>query len=204
MLRHEVVQQTSRTLEQREATATYLQFVGEQLRTATEFPARPNTLCGWCEYRTRCPAHAEMLQGRREHVAEGLDDLEQVAREREEVARLSKALYRRHQQLDKVLLAHLEHQDELELSGVRYRTFNTTTTRYPLERTVALLSRETGKSQDEVRELVATVDNQALTRLLRKLGKHRTRAEVGLIRTELEAFAEHTHTPRVWSKEKRT
>ncbi len=27
----------------------------DQIEDATEFPARPSALCGWCEYRSRCP-----------------------------------------------------------------------------------------------------------------------------------------------------
>lgn len=200
MLRHELKQRTTRTDEQLTAACEYVQAVAQQLAEAEEYPPRPNPLCGYCGYRRGCPAYAEMLEGKHELVARDLEDLEQVAREREEVARLSKTLYRRKDELDQILKAHLSERGSLELNGVRYLTFKVTSTEYPVERTVAVLSRETGRSEDEVRAEIAAVDNKALKRLLTKLGKKRSRAELKLIKSELEAFAEHTHTPRLWAK----
>lgn len=45
--------------------------------------------------RQQCPAYAEALTGKRDVICESTDSLEAVAREREEVARLAKALYAR-------------------------------------------------------------------------------------------------------------
>lgn len=203
MLRHNLRQETTRTSEQLEAAREYLQAIGDQIGRATEYPARPNALCAYCEYRRHCPAYAEMLKGKHEFVAESLDDLEQVAREREDVAAIAKASYRRKGELDKVLKAHLTERDDLVLAGIRYATFKVTSTTYPLDRTAEVLSRASGLPEDEVRSQIATVDNKALDRLLKKLGKDRSRAELKLLKTELEAHATQSHTPRLWAKEVR-
>lgn len=200
MLRHGLRQEATRTPEQLEAAREYVQAVGDQIVGATEYPARTNTFCAYCEYRRHCPAYDAMLKGKHEFVAESLDDLEQVAREREEVAAIAKATYRRKDELDKILKTHLSERDELVLAGVRYRTFHVTSTSYPLDRTVEVLRRASGMSDDEIRSQIATVDNKALERLLKKLGKDRGRAELKLLKTELGAHATESHASRLWAK----
>jgi len=200
MLRHDLVQQTERTVEQLEATRLYVETLGEAIRAATDYPSRPNPNCAYCDYRRGCPTYAELLKGRRELVAEDLEDLEQVAREREEVATVARAAYRRKDELDRILKQHLEERGDLVLAGVKYRTFKVTSTSYPLEKTAQVLSRELGQSEDAIRGRIGAVDNKALQRLLTKLGKERGRAQVRLLKSELEAFAKQTHTPRLWAK----
>ncbi len=201
MLRHDVKQRTTRSAEDLEAAAACVQTVAERLAAETEYAPRPNPLCACCDYRRGCPAYAEMLQGKHEHAAEDLEDLEQVAREREEVAALAKALYRRKDELDKALRARLEREGPLVLAGARYSTFRVTSRDYPLERTVEALARATGRPAPELREELATVSNGALKALLRRLGKAGwSRARVKLLEAELDAHATLTHTDRLWSK----
>ena len=200
MLRHNLRQATVRSPEQLEGARAYVQAMGDQLARATQFPARPNTLCGYCDYRRHCSAYAELLRGKHEFAAEDANDLEQVAREREQVAAVAKATYRRQQELDKVLKAHLSERDELVLAGVRYGTFKVTSTEYPLDKTAGVLARATGRAEDDVRAEIATVSNGAVKALLKKLGKSRRRAEVELIKSELDAFATQTHSERLWGK----
>lgn len=108
MLRHGVRQQTTRTEEQLADALAYVETLGRQTETATEYPARLNTNCSYCDHRKQCPAYAEALKGKREFIVEDLADLEGVAREREEVARLAKALYARKEELEDILKAQLE------------------------------------------------------------------------------------------------
>ena len=201
MLRHDVKQRTTRTVGDLEAASAYVSTVAEQLKSATEYTPRPNPLCGYCEYRKRCPAYAEMLEGKHEFVAEDLEDLEQVAREREQVAALAKTLYRRKDELDKVLKAHLAEDGPLVLAGTRYATFRVTSKDYPLERTVEVLARETGRAESELREQLASLSNTALKKLLKDLGKQGwKRPRLKLLEAELGAHATLTHTDRLWAK----
>ena len=89
MLRHGVRQETTRTEEQLADALAYVETLGRQTETATEYPARLNTNCSYCDHRKQCPAYADALKGKREFLCEDLADLEAVAREREEVARLA-------------------------------------------------------------------------------------------------------------------
>lgn len=201
MLRHGIRQQTTRTEEQLADALAYVETLGRQTETATEYPARLNTNCSYCDHRKHCPAYAEALQGKREFIVEDLADLEGVAREREEVARLAKALYARKEELEDILKAQLKERDELVLGGVRYRMFATTSVEYPLEPTLSLLADATGLSHDEVLGKLGAIDKKALDALLKSLGKKLEKPRVSLLKAELEAHADKKLSPRLWAKE---
>jgi RecB family exonuclease len=201
MLRHGVRQETTRTEEQLADALAYVETLGRQTETATEYPARLNTNCSYCDHRKQCPAYADALKGKREFIVEDLADLEGVAREREEVARLAKALYARKEELEDILKAQLKERDELVLGGVRYRMFATTSLDYPLEPTLSLLADATGLSRDEVLGKLGSIDKKALDALLKSLGKKLDKPRVSLLKAELEAHADKRMSPRLWAKE---
>ena len=201
MLRHGVRQQTTRTEEQLADALAYVETLGRQTETATAYPARLNTNCSYCDHRKQCPAYADALKGKREFIVEDLADLEGVAREREEVARLAKALYARKEELEDILKAQLKERDELVLGGVRYRMFATTSLDYPLEPTLTLLADATGLSRDEVLGKLGAIDKKALDALLKSLGKKLDKPRVSLLKAELEAHADKRMSPRLWAKE---
>ncbi len=201
MLRHGVRQVTTRTEEQLADALAYVETLGRQTETATAYPARLNTNCSYCDHRKQCPAYADALKGKREFIVEDLADLEGVAREREEVARLAKALYGRKEELEDILKAQLKERDELVLGGVRYRMFATTSLDYPLEPTLTLLADATGLSRDEVLGKLGAIDKKALDALLKSLGKKLDKPRVSLLKAELEAHADKRMSPRLWAKE---
>jgi len=201
MLRHGVRQETTRTEEQLADALAYVETLGRQTETATEYPAHLNTNCSYCDHRKQCPAYADALKGKREFIVEDLADLEGVAREREEVARLAKALYARKEELEDILKAQLKERDELVLGGVRYRMFATTSLDYPLEPTLSLLADATGLSRDEVLGKLGAIDKKALDALLKSLGKKLDKPRVSLLKAELEAHADKRMSPRLWAKE---
>jgi RecB family exonuclease len=201
MLRHGVRQETTRTEEQLADALAYVETLGRQTETATEYPARLNTNCSYCDHRKQCPAYADALKGKREFIVEDVADLEGVAREREEVARLAKALYARKEELEDILKAQLKERDELVLGGVRYRMFATTSLEYPLEPTLSLLADATGLSRDEVLGKLGAIDKKALDALLKSLGKKLDKPRVSLLKAELEAHADKRMSPRLWAKE---
>jgi putative RecB family exonuclease len=201
MLRHGVHQETVRTEEQLTDALVYVETLGRQMEAATEFPARLNANCSYCDHRQHCDAYADALRGKREFVCEDPGDLEAVAREREEVARLAKALYARKEELERILKAHLKERDELVLAGVRYRMFNTTSLDYPLEPTLTLLAEASGASRDELLAEVGAVDKKALDAMLKALAKRLDKPRVSLLKAELDAHADKHSSPRFWAKE---
>jgi RecB family exonuclease len=201
MLRHGIRLQTERTAAQLETARAYVETLGEMTERATAFPARLNANCVYCDHRRQCPTYADALRGKRDFVCEDAADLEAVAREREEVARLAKVLYARKSELEDVLKAHIHERGELMLGGVRYGMFNTTRLEYPLDPTLAILEGVTGLSRDALIERLATIDKDALEKLLKELGKKHDRARVRLLKAELESVAHKSHAPRFWAKE---
>ena len=200
MLRHGIRMVTERTPEQLEAAIEYVETMGRMTEEATEFPARLNSNCIYCDHKQGCPAFADALKGKRDFICEDTSDLESVAREREEVARLAKVLYARKSELEKVLKSHLQDNDELVFDGVRYKMFNTTKVEHPLDDTVALLGQVIGRSRDDLVREIAVVDNKALERLIKELGKEHGRPRVNLLKAELDATARKSFSPRFWAK----
>jgi putative RecB family exonuclease len=200
LVRHGAKQGTTRTPEQLAAALRYIEALGEQTESAEVFPAQLNTNCVHCDHRVHCPAYADALTGRRSFVGCDPSDLQAVAREREEVATLAKILYARKDELERVLKAQLEHEDELALGGVRYRMFNATSFEYPLEPTLTVLAEATGRSKDELLGELAAVDKKALDSVLKELGSALGKPRLQMLKAELESHADKRLTPRFWAK----
>jgi RecB family exonuclease len=201
MLRHDLRLKTSRTPEQLEAARRYVIAVGEQTESAREYPARPNSNCVYCDHKAQCRAYADAVAGKRSFVAQDLGDLEAVAREREEVARIAKIAYARKSELEEVLKARLGEAERLELAGMRYQVVPTCTTDYPLEPTLKLLQDATGLPRDTLVAKLASVDRDALQRLIKDLGERLPRPRVTMLKAELEARASKSFTPRFLAKQ---
>lgn len=201
MLRHGIRQETTRTEEQLSDALDYVEMLGRQTETATEFPPRLNANCSYCDHRQHCPAYADALKGKREFICEDLADLEAVAREREEVARLAKALYARKDELEDVLKARLKHEDELVLGGVRYRMNASTSVEYAVEPTLSLLAEATGLTRDALVAKITSIDKKALDSVLKGLSKTLEKPRISLLKAELEAHGSKTHSPRFSAKE---
>jgi RecB family exonuclease len=203
MLRHGLRQTTTRTPEQLEAALAYVKVLGEQTETATEYPARLNLNCCYCDHRKQCPAYAEALQGGRQFECDDLTNLEAVAKEREEVAKLVKILGARKDELEDVLKTHLKEKPELLLGGMRYKMYKTTSQEYPLERTLSTLEQATGATRDALLAEVGSVDKKSLETLLKRLCKQLNPSKYMLLRAELDANAEKRHGARFSAQEAR-
>jgi RecB family exonuclease len=203
MLRHELKLKTSRTEEQLDSARRYIEAIGERTETSRDFPARLNPNCVYCDHRTQCDAYADALRGKREIVALDLTDLETVAREREEVARIAKIAYARKAELEDVLRSRLQGDEKLELAGVRYQLQNACSVEYPLEPTLRALEQATGLARADLVAKLATIEKDALQALLKDLGTKLPRPRVTLLKAEIEARAKKSFTQRFNAKEVR-
>lgn len=201
MLRHGLKQTTSRTADDLEAAKAYVATLGRQTETAMAFPARLHSGCTYCDHRAACPAYAEVLDGSREIVRDGLASIEQVAAERERVATRVRILQSHKAELEKAIKAHLKDRSELVVGGVRYAMFNVTSVNHPLASTVRILSEAMDRAPDEITQEIAVVDNDALKRLVTSLGSVLPKPRLALLRAELDANAEKSFSPRFWAKE---
>lgn len=111
---------------------------------------------------------------------------------------VAKIAYARKEELEKVLKKHLEHNDQLDLGGVRYRMLTTNGYEYPLEKTAEILAKHTGASATDIVFRIASVEKKALEKELKVFGKDKAKA--ALVKAELEAHAEKTSSSRFWAK----
>jgi len=166
---------------------------------ATDFPARVSGNCVHCDHRAQCSAYTEALRGKRTILGADPDDLDAVAREREEVSKLAKIFYARKSELEGVLRQHLRDRDDLVLAGMRYSLVPTTAgISYPTGRTLRVLEDRTGLPRDELLERVATIDRDALDALVSETVKTADKARATLLRAEVNALADHFTVP-VWA-----
>jgi hypothetical protein len=203
MLRHALRMETTRTAEALDSARQYIAELAEQMETASNYPARLNANCAYCDHRGDCDSYARALRG--EVQVDGIDlaKLDDVALARQELTYTIKTLNARKDELDSVIKEHLKEHDALVLGGVRFSMFSVSKTNYPLQRTVELISRATRQPLRSVLKLVAVIDNSAVTDLLQKLSKEHPREVINLLKCELEAGAETRTSQRLWAKEVR-
>lgn len=200
LLRHGIRLVTTRSDEHLALLREYIATLARQIEESTSFSPRLGPHCSSCDHRKSCPAYHRALLGQREVVASDPTDLEVVAREREEVARLAKILYARKDELDGILKARLQEVDVLELAGVTYSLTNTTQLSYPRDATVEALAEATGLGRDEIEREILAVDKKRVDDLVRSLGKQVEPARVRLLKARLDHIAEKTYVPRLTAK----
>lgn len=203
LLRHGIQMETERTEEQVQAARDYIIALGRQTENATEYPARLSANCVYCDHRGQCAAYRDAVAGRVEVVKSSPEDLESVAREREQVARLAKILYARKAELEEILKAHLEDRDSLELAGMVYQMSRATQASYPVGPTLEVLREVAGLSSDQARERLLVVDKGRLDALVKDLGRDMDRAQHRMLKARLDAVAEKTVVPRFSAREAR-
>jgi RecB family exonuclease len=204
LLRHGLRMETTRSEDQLDAARRYVVSLAREIETATDFPARLNSNCSYCDHRSNCDTYYDALRGNVKFKATTIDDLEVVAREREEVSHAAKVMNSRKAELEKVLKRALDERGELMLNGVRYSMFNAQKVTYPLEPTLRVLTEQTGFTRDELIAMLGTIDKDALDALVKQMSGEFDRPRLNLLKAELEAVAEKTPIPRFWAKEVRS
>jgi RecB family exonuclease len=204
LLRHGFYMETERAKESLDATRAYVEALGEQTESATEFPARVTELCAYCDHASACPAYHRALLGQVDLVCRDESDLEAVAREREEVAAKAKLLYARKDALERVLKAHIQKHGRVELGGVAYSIATTTQLAYPTEPTLDVLTQTLGRSREGLAGALLSVDKAKLDALLDGLSDTLRAADVRMLKTQLQAVAEKTLIPRFGAQRVRT
>ncbi len=196
LLRHGILMETTRTEEDLAAAREYIAMLGRETESAKEFPARLNENCVWCDHNAQCPTYHRALLGKVEAVCQDEKDLEAVAREREEVARMAKVLYARKEALEKILKVRLQEVDRLELGGMVYTIGRTTQVSYPTTPTLAVFRELTGKSEDELVPLLLSVEKSKVDALAKDLSKSLAPADARMLKARIEAVAEKAVSPR--------
>jgi RecB family exonuclease len=200
MLRHDVRLRTVRRQDDLDVARRYVEVLGEKTESDTDFAPRPGPNCVHCEHRVQCDAYVRALRGERTVHAMDLRDIGAVAREREEVACIARVASARKAELEAVIKARLKDCDSLEAAGMRYQMSISGSLAYPLEATLEALEEATSMPRETLVARVATIDKDALAKLLEDLGKRLPGHKVTMLRAHLQALAERTLTPRLSAK----
>lgn len=196
MIRHGIEQRTSRSQSQLDDAAAYVVSMGRYAETTETFPARLNMNCGSCAYRRICPEYRAALEGKVEKIAYDREDLESVARAQQQAAKLAKIYYARRKETEDILRPRLETHDELVLEeiGVKYRLIKYTQDKvYPIDKTIALLSKYTDLSEEEARRRFLRIDTTGLDRWVDEHLREQSASKAKLVEMQLDLAAEKTY-----------
>jgi putative RecB family exonuclease len=202
LLRHDAVVAITRSAEEREATRRYILATVAQIERR-EFPARPSTLCAHCDHRSQCPTYADARSGKRTEVGAEPGDLPAVAREREEVVVLLKALGERKDTLDAILRAALGDRNEVRLGGRRYALVTAMHRDYPLPETLHALE-AAGVARETALARLGAVHGSPLKTLLADLAKALPRPEFEALQAALDREARCSPVVRLTVREVRS
>jgi putative RecB family exonuclease len=195
MIRHDIVQKVERTAEEVDTAIDYVLILAERIEAETEWAPTINEFCAYCSHRKRCPEYASAVAGGISVVkTRDLSDLAQVSTEREQVAKLSRILYSRKEELDKVLKKKLAEDGEFTTSnGFSYRLINMSETSYPVSSTVRTFTEIAKLPPDEVREKILVADKDKVIALAKEVGATLPKGKSILLSTTLEALADKSH-----------
>ena len=203
MVRHGIKLRTTRTAEQVDAALRYINATGEQIAAAADNGDYAPTLsagCGTCLYRLSCPAYRALLKGTEDMEAAMPADLDAVATQRERMSALAKTADARRHELDAILRKALDAQGELVAGGRRYYVRNTKRRAYPVVGTVARLAAASKGSVMALVDQLATISSGKLDAHLKILAKEMPKSDAHMLRLELDAAAECSYVPQIWSK----
>ena len=203
MVRHGIKLRTTRTSADIAQALAYVKATGGRIRVAQTtgtFKARMSSSCGMCQYRLSCPAYAELVANAPKPRVTIPDSIDALAQEREHMATTAQVAGARKHELDTALKGILEHSPEVKAGGRRYFIRTTTRRTFPLPETIGKVAEVSGMAAGEVVERLACINNKDLETLLKELNERVPRHKVNLLRAELEAAAERTYVPQLWSK----
>lgn len=204
MLRHDEHQGAERTTQVIDDARGYVVALGRRTEDMHQkWEPKLNEYCGWCDHRLRCRAYGEALRGDAPITkAVDLTDIEQVAREREQVKLVANAAYARSKELEKILKARLNQEGEFTAAGHHYRYITPHSTEYDAARVLRVFADVADVlPEDEVRRRAFVVDASKVEELRIEATMRLERDRALLLKASLEAAAKKTPgTPRFDSK----
>ena len=102
--------------------------------------------------------------------------------------------------LDAILRKALDDQGEVVAAGRRYYIRNTARRTYPVVETVVRLSAASGEPAMALVSRLASISNGSLDEHLKALAKTLPKPDARMLRLEVEAAAECSYVPQIWSK----
>lgn len=188
MLRHGVVQRTTRSQRERDDALAYCSVIGSMIERDEKWEPRLNSHCSYCSVQSTCPAINSQLN------EIDMSSLEAVAIERERLAMICKTLYARKAELEGVIKSALRDVESISAAGKTYRMIKTESRDYPLGAVADYLSMRTGIPAVELRHSLSAVDVDAMKDAIRE---HAPRGKIAIWQAEIDSLATVTYGRRL-------
>jgi hypothetical protein len=154
-----------------------------------------NVGCPYCPGQDQCPEYERALTGKRKIIAENLNDLDAVSREREDINGILRILEGRKKKLTAAIKSFLEASGErAEMGETLYSLTRRRGVNYPTAQTVRIISEGTDLLLDDVVSEICDVSKKKLDTLLQRYGKQHGLETTTMVRAALENVAERTAT----------
>jgi RecB family exonuclease len=192
MLRHDTLLSTERSDQALKDAADYLVVLGRRTEEAHDYPARLNTLCGWCDVRSFCGEYQDAMKEGHAITDEIPIDFEELSKERARVDALAKLFKDRKDTIDREMKARIKAADAEELSGAgwKYKLVSRMSTTYPTVKTIDILSEELGPrgvTRQQIEDGISKIEKGGIEQFL---GQHVPLAvERKLIQVKLDLAA---------------
>lgn len=182
----------------------YIIVTAEQMEADTTWRARLNVGCPYCPGQDQCPEYERAVRGERKTIAESMDDLDAVSKEREDIKDILRILEPRKKKLTDTIKSFLAASGEgAEMGETFYRLSRRPSISYPAEQSVNIIAERTGIPESMVIGAVCQITNTRLNALLKEHSKTHGIESVTMLRSELENIADRTATTALYPRKRK-
>jgi hypothetical protein len=183
---------------QLEGFKRYIIATAQQIENDTSWITKLGPDCCFCHLRSECVAYQKALKAHNHIAIESPEDLENLAREREEVAIHAKIFNKRLDEIDDVLKAHIDQiQGPLCLAGYVFSKSRVASLEHDPRAVVDLLSERLELTVDEIIKATMKVQKKGLDQLLTEQSEKHGLTAVSMVKAALVNRAEHKFTSRM-------
>jgi hypothetical protein len=171
---------------QLEGFKRYIIATANQIERDTSWVTKLGPDCCFCHLRGECVAYQKALKTHSHLATESLADLNNLAKEREEVAIHAKIFKKRLDEIDDVLEAHLDQmQGPLFLNGYVFSKSVVKSLQHEPATVIELLSTRLGLSAEEIIKATMEVQKKRLDQLLTEQSEKHGLTKIGLVKAAL-------------------
>lgn len=183
---------------QLEGFKSYIVATARQIESDRSWAPKLGPDCCFCHLRGECAAYQKAVKAHNHIAVESLEDLNAVAKEREQVAIHAKIFQKRLDEIDAVLEAHLDRmQGPLFLGGYVFSKSAVKSLKHDPNTVIELLSSRLGLSREAIIKATMEVQKKRLDQLLTDQSQHHDLTKIGLVKAALVNRAETRVTNRM-------
>ena len=207
MLRHGIIQRTSRTPDELEEAKDFMLMLAQKIRSIDPDICPPeslNSYCPWCEYRHLCEAYREACEDEYSAISVDPNNVEAIAKQYENTSARAKILYARKEELADILKMQLIGRDKLQTDAHVYRLGKTTTTGFTdVSEMIRLLSQTSGIGYEQIINSITTIGKGKFDEVLKNLKLELPEEDFLRFEAQMEELSFCSYQPRLQSTVRR-